>query len=263
MRLIRPDGTLADEVHYTSSPGTDRSYSRTVDGAGTWTDDYAVTMGGPNHPAPETEETPTPPPPAPPQVTIAETKTLPWRTEVVVEGQVTVPPGLLGERVFYLQDSTAGTMVYLSQGECPPLAEGDRVRVTGDLRDYHGEREVVAARPEDIQRLRLGTPLLPTPIKTGQVDEAHEGLLAQIVGRVVGYGRDRIELDDGSGPALVYIKKTSGIEKPWVEKGQPMAVVGVVSQYAQSAPYEGGYRLLPRYQWDIVSSPAMLPVTGG
>jgi len=47
---------------------------------------------------------------------------------------------------------------------------------------------------------------------------------------VVGYGRDAIGLDDGSGEARVYIKKATGIEKPWVEKGQELGVVGIVSQ---------------------------------
>jgi len=80
---------------------------------------------------------------------------------------------------------------------------------------------------------------------------------------VVGYGREAIRLDDGSGEARVYIKKATGIEKPWVEKGQELGVVGIVSQYATKAPYEGGYRLLPRYQSDFILSPLKLPVTGG
>jgi uncharacterized protein YdeI (BOF family) len=137
VRLLRPDGTVADEYHYTHSPGYDRSFSRSVDGGGHWTADYPVTMGAPNHPYPSP-----PPPPGPAFVTIAETKTMAKETTVTVEGQVTAPPGIFDEQTFYLQDSTAGIMVYLREGECPVLSEGDRVRVTGQLWDYYGEREI-------------------------------------------------------------------------------------------------------------------------
>jgi len=47
---------------------------------------------------------------------------------------------------------------------------------------------------------------------------------------VVGYGREAIRPDDGSGEGRVYIKKATRIEKPWVEKGQEPGVVGIVSQ---------------------------------
>jgi len=39
--------------------------------------------------------------------------------------------------------------------------------------------------------------------------------------------------------------------------------VGIVSQYALSRPFDGGYRLLPRYASDLSNGPLFLPVTGG
>ena len=252
VRLIRPDGAVADEVHYTHSPGYDRSFSRTVDGGGHWTADYAVTLGAPNHPM-----LPPPPPPGPVSVTIAETKVMAKETMVIVEGQVTVPSGIFAKKSFYMQDSTAGTLVYLREGECPALSEGDRVRVTGRLWDYYGEREIRVAGPGDIQRLGEGEPLEPTMIKTGEVDEAHEGLLAQIVGEITSWAASTIYLDDGSGESKIYIKEATGIERPWVEKGEIYSVVGIVSQYQEQ------HELLPRYQGDISLWPGMLPVTGG
>lgn len=48
VRLMMSDGTLADEVTYARHPGYDQSFSRTVDGAGEWTDEYEVTPGEPN-----------------------------------------------------------------------------------------------------------------------------------------------------------------------------------------------------------------------
>jgi len=265
VRLIRPDGTVADEYHYAHSPGYDRSFSRTVDGGGHWTAGYAVTLGAPNHPAPAP-----PPPPGPVFVTIAETKIMATETIVTVEGQVTAPPGIFAEKSFYIQDSTAGTLVYLREGDVQrgkssstvaSLSEGDRVRVTGQLWDYGGfrynEREIRVSGPGDIQRLGEGEPLEPTMIKTGEVDEAHEGLLVQIVGEITGWGRGTLYLDDGSGEAKIYIKEATGIERPWVEKGEVYSVIGIVSQYQEE------HELLPRYQSDISLWPGMLPVTGG
>ncbi len=252
VRLLRPDGMVADEYHYTHSPGYDRSFSRTVDGGGHWTADYAVTLGAPNHPMP-----PPPQPPGPVFVTIAETKGMAKETVVTVEGQVTAPPGIFAEKSFYIQDSTAGTLVYLREGNCPVLSEGDKVRVTGQLWDYYGEREIRVAGPGDIQRLGEGEPLKPTMIKAGEVDEAHEGLLAQIIGEITGWGGSALFLDDGSGEAKIYIKEATGIERPWVEKGEIYAIIGIVSQYKDE------HELLPRYQSDIALWPGMLPVTGG
>lgn len=178
-------------------------------------------------------------------------------TMVAVEGQVTAPPGIFDEKTFYVQDSTAGIMVYLSQGQPPTLIEGDWVRVTGVTWDYYGVREIKVAEAGDIQRLGKGEPLEPTMIKTGEVDEAHEGLLVQIIGEVTGWGRSALYLDDGSGEAKVYIKKATGIERPWVEKGEIYSVIGIVSQYKDE------HELLPRYQSDIALWPTELPVTGG
>ncbi len=252
VRLLRPDGTVADEYHYTHSPGYDRSFSRSVDGGGHWTADYAVTLGAPNHPAPAP-----PPPPGPALATIAETKVMAKEAMVIVEGQVTAPPGIFDEKSFYIQDSTAGTLVYLREGDCPVLFGGDRVRITGQLWDYYGEREIRVAGAGDIQRLSEGEPLKPTMIKTGEVDEAREGLLAQIVGEIAGWGKSALYLDDGSGEAKIYLKEATGIERPWVEKGEIYSVIGIVSQYQEE------HELLPRYQSDIALWPGTLPVTGG
>jgi hypothetical protein len=258
VRLLYPDGSEADAFHYTRSPGDDRSWSRVVDGIGGWTMFFDVTPGEPNRPPP-LEPTPTPFP----LFTIAEARRQPSGTLVTVRGQVTVPPPLFGEKTLYIQDSTAGIMIYTSKNDYLPLAEGDWVVLRGEAYDYHGEREIRIYRDGDLLLHQgAGDPLKPTVLKTGQVDEDHEGLLAMITGQVVGYERYAIHLDDGTGPVRVYIKRETGIEKPWVEKGQTFSVIGVVSQYAEEKPYEGGYRLLPRYQSDLLQLPLYLPETG-
>jgi len=181
----------------------------------------------------------------------------------MVQGEVTAPPGVLEGGTIYIQDAGMGMKVYLSEGTYPPLEDGDWVQVEGKLSDYHGEREVTVSTASRVQRLRSGTPLGPVPVATGELGEVYEGLLVEVVGRVTGWDWDTIYLDDGSGEVKVYFGRSELVEKPWVEKGELYLVVGLASQYASARPYEGGYRLLPRYEGDVIAAPFELPVTGG
>jgi DNA/RNA endonuclease YhcR with UshA esterase domain len=183
-------------------------------------------------------------------------------TRVVVEGQVTVPPPLFGQSI-YIQDHTGGMMVSLYRGDFPPLQEGDWLSVRGRLSDYHGERRIWVTQRGDLQRIGSGQPLRPRLIRSGEVDEAHEGLLVQVFAPAVGYGGQNIYLDDGSGEARVYIRESVGFDRPWIEVGEMWSVVGVVSQYVRSRPFEGGHRLLPRTEADLSNAPLLLPLTGG
>ncbi|MFQ5885639.1 MAG: lamin tail domain-containing protein [Anaerolineae bacterium] len=263
VRLLRPDGSLADEFGYARSPGYDRSFSRTVDGGGTWTADYPVTMGASNHPPSTPEEWPEEEtPPALPQVTVAEARVLGKGTQVILEAQVTVPPGVFSPKTIYLQDETGGILIYLRGGEYPSLKEGDWVRVQGEIWDYYGEREL-RVEEGNVQFLREGEPPSPLLIATAEVNEEREGLLVEIRGLVTRVEGRSFYIDDGSGEAKAYIREATGIGQFLVAVGESITVVGVVSQYVREAPFEGGYRVLPRYEEDIKGGLALyLPVTG-
>ncbi len=60
VRLLGPDGAVIDSFVYIA-PKPDRSFSRTIDGAGEWTDSYAASPGRPNiAPPPTPTATPSP-----------------------------------------------------------------------------------------------------------------------------------------------------------------------------------------------------------
>jgi hypothetical protein len=187
---------------------------------------------------------------------------MPPDTRVTVVGVVTLPPGLFG-RSIYIQDATGGVRVYLRGGDYPRLAAGDRLRVTGWTRLYYGEVEI--STPDAGYLAALGPGALPAALRasTGRVGEAHEGRLALVMGRAVKYEPNAILLDDGSGPVRVYFPDELGWRRPYVRIGDWWVARGVVSQYAAKAPYEGGYRLIPRLKGDVSPPPAFLPVTGG
>ncbi len=267
--LLRPDGSTVDAFAYDLGPGNDRSFCRSVDGAGGWSRDCDATPGSANRLWP----TPVPgagdrgdagaqPSSGLPAGSIAAARAAADDTRVTVTGAVTVPPGLLG-RDIYLQDETGGIKVYLRAGEYPPLAVGDRVRVTGWLHSFHGETELSAPDPSYVTRLGPGAPPAAFPVSTGQLGEAHEGRLVWVMGRVTKFEPQALTLDDGTGPARIYFPDELSWRRPYVQIGELWAAQGVVSQYAPDAPYVGGYRLIPRFETDVSLPPAWLPVTGG
>jgi hypothetical protein len=69
--------------------------------------------------------------------------------------------------------------VSLYRREFRVLQEGDWLEVRGRLSDSQGERWVWVTRLEDLQRGGNGQPLRPQLIRSGEVDEAREGLLRE------------------------------------------------------------------------------------
>jgi len=264
VRLLWPTGHAIDSFTYTSAK-YDQSYSRTEDGGGTWTQTYPPSPGQPNRPAPTPTPGPTKPPPTPSVLylgSIAEARAWPTGQRVSVQGQATVNSGVFGDQDIYIQDDTAGILVHLRSGSLPSLLEGDWLRVVGELWSSRGETEIRLSKVGDVQVVGHQTPRPPRAARSGEVGEATEGQLLQIGGRVLSYDADNIFLDDGSGEAKVQMRSGIGFQRPKVEKGQWLTVVGIVSQWGVRQPYEGGYRLLPRYPRDFGGLPALLPATG-
>ncbi len=138
---------------------------------------------------------------------------------------------------------------------------------------YHGELEIRVSERDDVRRLDSGDPPPPLPIGSGVMVEPYEGMLVMLDGWAVDFERGgHFWTDDGTGWARVYLDRDTGIRRPWLEVGQPLQVVGVVSQYTNEDPPVGGYRLLPRYPFDLVIEeplgtqdfewPELLPETG-
>jgi hypothetical protein len=266
VRLLYPDGSVADSMGYDRFSGYDQSWCRLPDGVGPWSRFCIETPGQPNQTSPY--------PGGGPSggsggasgssggsssgrgapydrfnydlLPIAQARGLPDRTRLTLEGQVTVLPNVFDDKQIYIQDTSGGMLVYLRSGEWPPLSEGQWVRVNGWLDTFYGEREISLVRIDDIKTLQPAAPALPLPIRTGEMNEAHEGRLVQFSAPVTGYWKETtLYLDDGSGEARITIRPATGIRRPYVNIGEVWTVVGVVSQS------ESGYRLLPRREADL------------
>jgi uncharacterized protein YdeI (BOF family) len=262
LTLIHPGGTVVDTFSYAASPGYDESWCRLAQGR--WSSDC-----GPSPHAPNWEKAP----PGPLAVSVYNAKRLSYNAWVRVKGWVTAPPGLLGSRRMYLQDDSAGIAVYLPKEYNTQLKLGDRVEVEGNLRSFYEEQQIVVSKARYVSLLEPGSPPPPLPIATTSLLEPYEGRLVLLQGQAAGFkGASTFWVDDGTGPAKVYITRSTGIKKPYLAGGAPITVVGIVSQYSsKDNPTRADYRLLLRYPTDLAAPappaapgnwPVLLPETG-
>ncbi len=259
--LFRPDGSLADSFFYDRSPGYDVSWCCLPDGAEPCNQRCRPTPA---------EENAAMPVAAPEKGSILEVRHLPTNRWVEIKGWVTAPAGIYSDRVMYVQDHTSGVRVYLPSYHNLWFQPGDRVRVIGRTRNYHGEVQITVSSPQDVSRYGQPDAIAPLPIQTGSMLEPYEGMLVMLNGQAVDFvSGGGFWMDDGSGWARIYLDPDAPIQRPSMEVGQPLVVVGIVSQYLADGSPAYGYRLLPRYASDVVINqtdlylyPERLPETG-
>src|SRR5581483_10817110 len=166
-------------------------------------------------------------------------------TMIETEGVVSVPPGVLGDRIMYLAGS--GIQVYLPSADVAELPVGSRVHLIAQRSSYQSEARLKIATVTDLQILpTLGPSPEPHVVKTGDIGEANEGWLVKIRGTVSKTNGNTFYVNDGSGEAKVVIKDTTEIDKPEMKQGVAAAVTGIVSRTYS------GYRILPRFSDDLV-----------
>jgi len=252
--LIHPNGTTIDTFSYSHSPGFDETWCRLPDANSGWHDDCLPTPNAPNSEVPPAE---------PLKVSIFEAKQLAYNAWVRVRGRVTAPPELLGSRTMYIQDDTAGIMIFLPRNYGQRLQPGDLVEVEGNLKTFFEEFEIVAGERSDVDFIEHGPPPPPLPIATTSLLEPYEGRLVMLQGQAVAFrGRSTFWVDDGTGWAKVVIRRGTGINKPFIPRGTPVKVVGIVSQRSsREDPSRDDYRLLPRYPFDLIL-PETAPAPG-
>jgi hypothetical protein len=190
-------------------------------------------------------------------ISIAEARSLPAGTVVTVEGAVTVPSGDFAsstfDQGFAIQDATAG--IYVSTADNPNLNFHRLVRVTGVVGDDgFGLTVLRPASLADVVPVGGASAVEPTPLATGDVSEATEGLLVEITGVLsrpivndLPYGY-QVFVDDGSGETQIFIAASTGINPftiPFLQNGTPITAVGYSGQFQTQ------YEVLPRHRGDI------------
>ena len=286
VRLVKPDGSLLEEFAYSISH-PDLSWAK--DETGSWLEDETPSPGLANSEENqqdddddendddnqddngdnsdnnnlndqqdnqnETQDLQT--------TSIAEAKKKALGTLIQVQGGLTATSEILGAQIIYMADASGGIKIKLDEGDYSTLALGDELLVSGILSESWGELYLKISANGSLAVLEHTTALAPQEIKTGDVGENLEGALVIITGMVTETAGDTFYVNDGSGVVKVYIKESTNIEKPRMQVGDKVQVVGIVSQYNDT------YRILPRYQSDVIilgdvlGATTALPKTGG
>jgi hypothetical protein len=285
VRLLDPNGIERDRVTWDASLARGRSVARIPDG-GDWVWGADATPGEANAntgvndfaPWPNTPPAPAAPSKPKPQInlaaeatvgqaggppgSIAQSKLAGLGAFVEFRAVVVAPPGLFNSNI-YVADIAGdgvtagiGINVYLRRGDYPPLEAGDLVLLRGKLDSFRGETELIVDTPQQIWRIQSGAPLQPLRVRAGDIGESLEGRLVTFRGVVTGWQGDSIFLGDPDDPTAqpvrVTVRSTLPWKRPYVKKGEFWQATGLVSQFARAAPWNGGYRILVRWQSDLV-----------
>ena len=182
---------------------------------------------------------------------------------VTVTGVVTEATHFGGWGPAYVQDSTGGVALYGSQ--CQSLSIGDSVTVTGTVKLFNGLTEL-----DPIASLtNHGASGAPAPTSRtlswiDRVDTAagyveNEGRLAEFPRTWIDHtagesfaGDQNYTIRDGSGQtSQLRIDRDAGELVGMTIPDDSVDLVGIVAQYKQSAPYFGGYQVMPRTAADL------------
>ncbi|MFN2419633.1 MAG: lamin tail domain-containing protein, partial [Candidatus Limnocylindria bacterium] len=216
--------------------------------------------------SPSVPPTPTPLPSGTPTPTsIADARTLPDGSSVLVEGDALTGSDF-SEGGGYVADGSGGIAVLLAGGS---FARGDHLLVRGTVDDRFAQR-TLRADGDDLTVVATDRGD-PTPLNapTGSVNESVEARLVRIDGTISGSpttlsGGLAFEVDDGSGATRVIVGTSTGIETAAWTNGAQVQVVGVVGQRDSSGTDVSGYRVQPRDGSDVAvaAPPSPIPSPG-
>ena len=246
--LYRPDGSISDAISFHDDPGDDTSICRRHAEADWWTR-CSPSPGWPNIPLP---------PESPLTLNIYDAKHATEGAWLRVQGYITVPPGVFGKNLLYIQDHTHGIRVKLPSHHGLKFELGQKVEVIGFLNLFKNEWELVVGREgTSVSPLDGHQLVAPLPVGAGLLSEGYEGLLVQLEADAVTPepGRRHFWVHDGTGTGYVYVYSSSRISRKGIRPDASLTVVGVVNQRAEGDAPTDGYRLSPRYQFDFIQPP--------
>jgi len=169
-----------------------------------------------------------------------------------------------GNSRFYIQDDDAGINMYY--GNVPAnIVAGDCLTVSAWVGFYRGLTELVCGSGNCIYscvRTAHVDPPDPALITCSTPFEGYEGMLVRInnVSIVNGdwptegnYGD--LTITDGNGTIDLSINKWTNVDGS-AEPTQTFDIIGIISQYDVSSPYDSYYEIIPRSTDDVINHSA-------
>ncbi len=174
---------------------------------------------------------------------------------------------------FQVQDATGGMTVFASTSiidalllnDGDPIQEGHTITISGTTDEYNGLFELSQGPPLPLKVLAKSgaiTPVTPEPVLAADLQagnptaELIESKLVKLLGVTFVdtgnfTGLTNYNVTDGLNVAVVRIATESlDLVGTPIPTG-PVDIVGIVTQYDTTAPYDAGYQLLPRSLADI------------
>lgn len=178
-------------------------------------------------------------------IRIAQARTARAQSLATLSGMVTAPPGVFGEREFWIEDESGGLRVYVTEsaGPLPQLALGDAVRLRGRIVSSFGAPELHITEATGLQVEHAGE-VRPRLVSIAGLES--EGRLIALDGRITAFRGRELELDDGTGTIVVYVDAGTHIRYGSLQRGDWVRVTGIVTRF------QGELELLPRFQSDLV-----------
>ncbi len=176
-----------------------------------------------------------------PLIELEDIKNLEPGSRVEVIGLVTVPPGLLGKQIFYLE----GLQIYMYNKNFPKLELGDKVKIFGEISKAQGETRIKIKTQDDIEFLNKKDLPIEKEVFIEDIDDNLIGNLIKVNGEITEHKGDTLWIDDDTQELKIKINKYTGINLDKCAPGQIAEVTGILTKT------ESGYRLLPRYLEDI------------
>lgn len=196
--------------------------------------------------------------PTGPVVSVEEARAAEEGATVKVRGVVTDGQGTYRDNSVYLQDATAGILVF-GIDSAAAFARGDSLQIIGERSSFRGETQIIAT-----SWLQLGTGILPEPHQITTTD-LNEGLfpaeLARLNATVDSIGdadaasNFTVYVRDEVGEARLFVDVDTDIEPGAFAVDTLHTIEGVLSVFDaddDGTIEEGDYRLMPRDTMDVI-----------
>lgn len=175
-------------------------------------------------------------------ISISQIKNQKAESYVTITGLVSASPNTMTTTYFYIQDEMGGIQVYCHNKDFPNLQIGDKIQVIGRASETQ-ERRIKIDNANDITILEHNYFLQPKIFyqKPNYLD--YEGMLVHIDGVVTETSGDTFYVQNNWGEIVkIYIKKSTGIDKPKMYKGDLVKTIGIVDIT------KAGFQVLPVLQ---------------
>lgn len=174
---------------------------------------------------------------------------------VTATGVVLVPSNSLISKTTWIQDSTAGIMIY---GNLPELKLGDVIKVTGKTKLYYGILEILPDKIEIIGQEEVRSVSLNelfdkaskstnlTSQKIKDLLNSCMSMLVSIEGTVSDIQSYQFTVKTDHFSILVYIRKEANMSIKSLKVGDKVLVIGIMYLYKDT------FEILPRNQKDLI-----------